>query len=109
MGSTSSAYSNINFNAHIYSGFYLLSENYKGLLLTLGFKMSDFEYLPTANAHYGVGVLLTPTVTFASNISTVNYAINTNFPNLNDLTKSYVIDAAANITTPEIIDLSYPR
>jgi hypothetical protein len=109
VGSTSSAYSNINFNAHIYSGFYLLSENYNGLLLTLGFKKSDFEYLPTANAHYGVGVLLTPTVTFASNISTVNYAINTNFPNLNDLTKSYVIDSAANITTPEIIDLSYPR
>ena len=30
VGSTTSAYSNVNFNAHIYSGFYLLSENYNG-------------------------------------------------------------------------------
>jgi len=109
VGSTSSAYSNVNFNAHIYSGFYLLSENYKGLLLTLGFKISDFEVLPTANSHYGVGVQLTPTVTFATSTSTVNYTINLNFPNLNDLSKSYAIDSSGNITTPEIIDLSYPR
>ena len=32
-----------------------------------------------------------------------------NFPNLNDLSKSYAIDSSGNITTPEIIDLSYPR
>jgi hypothetical protein len=34
---TSSAYSNTSFNEHIYSGFYLLTNTYKGLLLTLGF------------------------------------------------------------------------
>ena len=109
VASTTSAYSNVNFNARIYSGFYLLSGNYNGLLLTLGFQLSDFEALPTANTHYGVGVQLTPTVAFAASTSTVTYAINMNFPNLNDLVKSYGIDTAGNITTPQIIDLSYPR
>jgi len=88
---------------------WIRAENYKGLLLTLGFKISDFEVLPTANSHYGVGVQLTPSVAFATSTSTVTYTINLNFPNLNDLSKSYAIDSSGNITTPEIIDLSYPR
>jgi len=99
-------YTNTDFNAHIYSGFYLLSDNYPGLLLTLGFTTYDFEKLPTALTHYGVGVNLIPTVQYASVSSTllVSYKINTNFPNLNVDTKFYTIDSAGNVTTPDIID-----
>ena len=65
--------------------------------------------MTTANTHYGVGVQLIPTVAFATSTSTVTYAISKNFPNLNDLSKSYDIDSAGNITLPDIIDLSYHR
>ena len=107
--SATSTYSNTTFNSNIYSGFYLLSENYPGLLVTLGFTTNDFEALPTATSHYGVGVQLIPTVTYASSATTVTYKINTAFPNLNADTTYYSIDTSGNMTTPEIIDLSYPR
>ena len=107
--SATSMYSNTTFNSNIYSGFYLLSDNYPGLLLTLGFTTNDFELLPTATLHSGVGVQLIPTVTYASSATTVTYKINTAFPNLNMDTKYYTIDTSGNITTPDIIDLSYPR
>ena len=104
--SATSTYSNTTFNSNIYSGFYLLSDNYPGLLLTLGFTTNDFELLPTATLHSGVGVQLIPTVTYASSVTTVTYKINTAFPNLNMDTKYYTIDTSGNITTPDIIDLS---
>ena len=107
--SATSTYSNTTFNSNIYSGFYLLSDNYPGLLLTLGFTTNDFELLPTAVVRSGVGVQLIPTVTYASSVTTVTYKINTAFPNLNMDTKYYTIDTSGNITTPDIIDLSYPR
>jgi hypothetical protein len=107
--SATSMYSNTTFNSNIYSGFYLLSDNYPNLLVTLGFTTNDFEVLPTASLHYGVGVQFIPTVTYASSVTTVTYKINTSFPNLNADTKYYTVDTSANITTPEIIDLSYPR
>ena len=80
-----SAYSNELFNQNIYSGFYLLTDNYKGLLLTLGFTEEYFVALPTAKSHYGIGVQLLPTATYASETSTVlvEYTINKKFPNLN--------------------------
>ena len=45
----------------------------------------------------------------ASSTLLVEYKINTNFPNLNMGTKFYTIDSSGNVTTPDIIDLSYPR
>ena len=106
-----SAYSNELFNKNIYSGFYLLTDNYKGLLLTLGFTEEYFVSLPTAKSHYGIGVQLLPTVTYASETSTVlvEYAINKKFPNLNINEDYYTIDTYGNISAPDIIDLSYPR
>ena len=101
--SATSMYSNTTFNSNIYSGFYLLSDNYPGLLLTLGFTTNDFELLPTAVVHYGVGVQLIPTVTYTSSV-TVTYKIKTAFPNLNMDTKYYTIDSSGNVTTPDIID-----
>ena len=106
---STSAYSNITFNATIYSGFYLLSNNYPGLLLTLGFRRDDFELLPTASVKYGVGVQFLPTVAYANSASTVTYKINSNFPNLNADTKYYTINSSGTLTTPDMIDLSYPR
>jgi len=106
---TTSAYSNTAFNEKIYSGFYLLSNNYPGLLLTLGFRRDDFELLPTASVKYGVGVQFIPTVAFANLASTVTYKINSNFPNLNADAKYYSINSSGTLTTPDIIDLSYPR
>jgi len=109
--SSTGLYTNTAFNEKIYSGFYLLSDNYPGLLLTLGFRTDDFELLPTASVRRGVGVQLTPTVQYASVSSTllVSYAINKTFPNVNADTKYYTIDSSGNVTTPDIIDLSYPR
>ena len=76
-----SAYSNTAFNEHLYSGFYLLTDTYKGLLLTLGFTEEYFSSLPTAKGHTGLGVQLLPTVTYANSVATVTYAINRRFPN----------------------------
>ena len=106
-----SAYSNTSFNEHIYSGFYLLTDNYKGLLLTLGFTEEYFSTLPTAKAHTGVGVQLLPTVTYteATTKVVVTYAINQRFPNKNINEDFYTIDSYGNISAPDIIDLSYPR
>ena len=104
-----SAYSNEEFNQHIYSGFYLLTDDYKGLLLTLGFNEEYFNSLPTALAHSGLGVQLLPTVTDADNVATVSYAIDKKFPNLNVNEDYYTIDSSGNVSVPEIIDLSYPR
>ena len=103
-----SAYSNEEFNQHIYSGFYLLTDDYKGLLLTLGFNEEYFNSLPTALAHSGLGVQLLPTVTYADNVATVSYAINKKFPNLNVNEDYYTIDSSGNVSAPEIINLSYP-
>ena len=103
-----SAYSNEEFNQHIYSGFYLLTDDYKGLLLTLGFNEEYFNSLPTALAHSGLGVQLLPTVTDADNVATVSYAINKKFPNLNVNEDYYTIDSSGNVSAPEIINLSYP-
>jgi hypothetical protein len=104
-----SAYSNSAFNEHLYSGFYLLTDTYKGLLLTLGFTEEYFSSLPTAKAHTGLGVQLLPTVTYDSSVATVTYAINRRFPNLNVNEDFYTIDSSGNVSAPEIIDLSYPR
>jgi hypothetical protein len=106
-----SAYSNTAFNQNIYSGFYLLTDNYKGLLLTLGFTEEYFVALPTAKSHVGIGVQLLPTVTYASETETVlvEYSINKKFPNLNINEDYYTIDTYGNISAPDIIDLSYPR
>ena len=111
ISNTTSAYSNEAFNQHIYAGFYILSDNYKGLLLTLGFTEQFFSLLPTQNTRYGIGVQLLPTVTYDSDTqkSKVEYAISKNFPNLNINEDYYTIDTSANIIAPDIIDLSYPR
>ena len=69
-----SAYSNTSFNEHLYSGFYLLTDTYKGLLLTLGFTEEYFSSLPTAKAHTGLGVQLLPTVAYANSVATVTFA-----------------------------------
>ena len=42
--SSTGMYTNTAFNSKIYSGFYLLSDNYPGLLLTLGFTITDLNY-----------------------------------------------------------------
>ena len=106
-----SAYSNTEFNEHIYSGFYILTDNYKGLLLTLGFTEEYFGALPTAKTHYGIGVQLLPTVDYAeeANTTLVQYSINKKFPNVNINEDYYTIDAYGNLSAPDIIDLSYPR
>ena len=106
-----SAYSNTLFNENIYSGFYLLTDNYKGLLLTLGFTEEYFVPLPTAKTHYGVGVQLFPTVDYAeeSTVTIVEYSINSKFPNKNINEDFYTIDSSGNVSAPDIIDLSYPR
>jgi hypothetical protein len=93
-----SAYSNTAFNQHLYSGFYLLTDTYKGLLLTLDFTEDYFSSLPTAKSHTELGVQLLPTVTYANSVATVN--VNEDF---------YTIDSSGNVSAPEIIDLSYPR
>ena len=106
-----SAYSNTFFNENIYSGFYLLTDNYKGLLLTLGFTEEYFVALPTAKTHYGVGVQLLPSVIYAEQSATtlVNYTINSKFPNKNVNEDYYTIDSSGSVSAPDIIDLSYPR
>ena len=106
-----SAYSNTSFNENIYSGFCLLTDNYKGLLLTLGFTEEYFVPLPTAKTHYGVGVQLFPTVIYAeeSTVTMVQYSINSKFPNKNINEDIYTIDSSGSVSAPDIIDLSYPR
>ena len=106
-----SAYSNTAFNENIYSGFYLLTDNYKGLLLTLGFTEEYFVPLPTAKTHYGVGVQLLFSVIYAEQSATtlVNYRINNKFPNKNVNEDYYTIDSSGSVSAPDIIDLSYPR
>ena len=106
-----SAYLNTAFNENIYSGFYLLTDNYKGLLLTLGFTEEYFVPLPTAKTHYGVGVQLLPSVIYAEQSATtlVNYTINSKFPNKNINKDYYTIDSSGSVSAPDIIDLSYPR
>ena len=83
----------------------MLTDTYKGLLLTLGFTEDYFSSLPTAKTHTGLGVQLLPTVTYANSVATVTYAINQRFPNLNVNEDYYTIDSSGNVSAPEIIDL----
>jgi hypothetical protein len=110
---STSAYSNTTFNSKLYAGFYLLSDTYPGLLLTLGFQTTDFCLLNTATTRNGVGVNLKPTVSYASNVSTVNYTVsNTTITNqlVYDNVTVYSVDSTSgNITPPTMCNLSYPR
>ena len=110
---STSYYSNTTFNSKLYAGFYLLSDTYPGLLLTLGFQTTDFCLLNTATTRNGVGVNLKPTVTYASNVSTVNYTVsNTTITNqlVYDNVTVYSVDSTSgNITPPTMCNLSYPR
>jgi len=110
---STSAYSNATFDSKLYAGFYLLSDTYPGLLLTLGFQTTDFCLLNTATTRNGVGVNLKPTVSYASNVSTVNYAVsNTTITNqlVYDNVTVYSVDSTSgNITPPTMCNLSYPR
>ena len=89
----------------------MLTDNYKGLLLTLGFTEEYFVALPTAKTHYGVGVQLLPSVIYTEQSATtlVNYTINSKFPNKNVNEDYYTIDSTGSVSAPDIIDLSYPR
>ena len=110
---STAAYSNVTFNSKLYAGFYLLSDTYPGLLLTLGFQTTDFCLLNTATTRNGVGVNLTPTVAYASSVSTVTYALNntaiTNQLVYDNVTIYSVDSTTGNITPPTMCNLSYPR
>lgn len=101
--------SNTYFASHIYSGFYLLTNTYTGLLKTLGFDTSKVYDLPTYNSGYrGVGVLLAPTVTSSTNL-TVTYAVNTAWQLTTSQSAMYTVSTSGNVTSPKLLDLSYPR
>jgi hypothetical protein len=110
---STAAYQNTTFNAKIYAGFYLLSDTYPGLLLTLGFATTDFCALNTATTRNGVGVNLTPTVTYASSVSTVTYTVsNTVISNqlIYDNVAVYSVDSSTgNFIPTNMCNLSYPR
>ena len=110
---STAAYSNADFNADLYAGFYLLSDTYPGLLLTLGFATTDFCALNTATTRYGVGVNLKPTVAYASLVSTVTYSVsNTVITNqlIYDNVAVYSVDSiTGSLTPPNMCNLSYPR
>lgn len=100
---------NSTFASHIYSGFYLLTNTYKGLLSTLGFDTAKSYDIPTYDVSLrGVGVYLTPTVTYASNVMTVSYTVDSSWQLDKSQSGAYTV-SSSGVTSPGILDLSYPR
>ena len=99
---------NTTFASNIYSGFYLLSNNYDGLLKTLGFILPGIQ-LPTATTKYGFGVYLVPTISSSVNTISVTYALEPNWLSYMNNTTYPNILANGNLQPPCLIDLSYPR
>jgi hypothetical protein len=95
---------NTSFASNIYSGFYIITDKYTGLLKTLGFSLNDDVALPTAIPRNGFGVQLLPTITSSAGIISVQYSVNKFLAsNLNRNNTS------GNFAATNLLNLSYPR
>ena len=102
-----------NYSKTIYSGIYVLTDNYTGLLETLGFNVSYLSPLLTGKPHYGFGVKLDPRIdvtgTEADPIITPNYAVDGNWAAPINASNAYSINTLGYFTSGSVANLSYPN
>ena len=102
-----------NYSKTIYSGIYVLTDNYTGLLETLGFNVSYLSPLLTGKPYYGFGVKLDPRIdvtgTEADPIITPNYAVDGNWATPINASNAYSINTLGYFTSGSVAYLSYPN
>jgi len=103
-----------NYEKTIYSGIYVLTDNYTGLLETLGFNVSYLSPLLTGKPHYGFGVKLTPQIdltgTEADPIISTTYVVDANWAATINASNAYSINKSLGyFTSGSVANLSYPN
>jgi hypothetical protein len=103
-----------NYEKTIYSGIYVLTDNYTGLQETLGLNVSYLSPLLTGKPHYGFGVKLTPKIdltgTLQSSIISTTYVVDANWAATINASNAYSINKSLGyFTSGSVANLSYPN